>query len=160
MSTLQERIAAIRERTMQALAPSLDTAPRKPRGKKSDKPEEVVPDVRELVTDDTVLTELEELAAEHQRFGRIQGGAKKSKDSVSLSIKKICNDYGLRKATIIGVPLNYYCVNRTSVDVDALRHALLAQGMTPTVIAKIVVACVTVTPNWTLRIGQGEDENE
>lgn len=163
MATLQERIDAIRKLTMAAAAPSMTPEPRKPRGSKlkEEKPEEVIPDVRELIAGEEALAEFEKLAGEHLLMGRTQAKAKKQKDIIGGTLKKYCNDYSLRKAMVVGARLSYYPTNRTSVDVDALRHALLAAGLHPTKIAVIVTSCVRVTPSWTLKItAPGEEEDE
>src|ERR1700704_3786802 len=92
MTSIKEKLAALRQQHKQS-APSFLPSPRKP------KPETLLPDASELVTDTHDLSTLRELVALHIQYGGEERKAKAMKAPVAESIKSICEDYNLTKLT-------------------------------------------------------------
>lgn len=122
-------------------------------GKPTQKPEEVIPDIRELGMDEGDTDTLMRLSAQHVMYAREESTAKRMKDGVTERIKSLCNDYSLTKAKADDLTISYYDIERTSLDPVLLR----SYGVK----AEVIVACTVTTRTKGLRISaprQGQED--
>lgn len=148
-ASVRERLDAIRQQQSKKSAPSLH-----PRG--TDKVlEEQIYDVRELGLDAHDSNELLRLTAEYAKCSHIASEANRDRTVIGTKLKRMCNDYGLKRVKADDLTLSYYETVRTKVDVALLR----AHGVS----AATIAACTIKTPSMALRVsapGQREDNHD
>lgn len=126
-----------------------------PREKHETKEPEVVPDAREVIESDLDRNLLARLCAQHVEWNQAEKVARDAKKPITAKIKEILARNKATKLMVGDIRASYYNAPRSSLS----RDLLLANGVTPAVIAKSTVTKDAYSLRLTLA-GETEEDEE